>query len=166
MNNQMIKILNEQKKLIESFNIKVGEEFSGLYLKKDVILLADVVEKFLNLSFEEFDINSLNCVSLSGYTWPSGLLYTDNKLKTLQDEDIILLLGNSFKGGINSAMVDRYVKSDKNKSIQYIDASNIYGHALSQPLLYVEIELDRNVKLEDIINTPMIQILLISFKLI
>ena len=44
--------------------------------------------------------------------------------------------------------------SDENKKIIYIDAKNLYGHSLSEPLPYDEIEFDNNVYLEDILNTP------------
>ena len=80
--------------------------------------------------------------------------YTDIKLRTLQDEDLILTLENIIRGGISSVMGDRYVKSDENKKIVYIDANNLYGWAMSEYLLYDEIKFDRNVKLEDILNTP------------
>ena len=36
----------------------------------------------------------------------------------------------------------------------YIDANNWYGCAMSQSLPYDKIKLDKNVKLEDILNTP------------
>ena len=51
-------------------------------------------------------------------------------------------------------MGDRYVKSDDNKRILYIDANNLYGHSMSQMLPYDENKFDKNVKLEDILNTP------------
>ena len=51
-------------------------------------------------------------------------------------------------------MGNRYVKSDKNKKILYIDANNLYGWAMSESLLYDKIKLDNNVNLEDILNTP------------
>ena len=38
-------------------------------------------------------------------------------------------------------MGGRYVKSDKNKKILYIVANNLYGHSVSQHLLYDEIEM-------------------------
>ena len=50
-------------------------------------------------------------------------------------------------------MVNRYVKSDKKKKILYIYANDLYGWAMSQYLPY-EIKFDRNVKIEDILNTP------------
>ena len=111
-------------------------------------------EKFIKVSMSEFDNNSLYFISFLGYTWQCGLNYTDTRLQTLQDKGMLLLLENNFRGGISSVMGDRYVKSDQNLKILYIDASNLYGHSTIQPLPYDEIKLDRNIKLEDILNTP------------
>ena len=108
----------------------------------------------MKVSVNEFGINPLYCVSLPGYTWQCGLKYTGIKLQTLQDKDIIFLLENNIRGGISSVMGDRYVKSDENKKILYVDANNLYGHSMSQPLPYDETKFDKNVKLEDILNTP------------
>ena len=65
------------------FDIKNGEELNKLYCKSDVILLADVIEKFVKVSSEEHGNNSLYCVSLSGYNYQCALKYTDIKLQTL-----------------------------------------------------------------------------------
>ena len=140
--------------IIERFNIKNGEELTEIYLKSDVLLLACVFEKFIKVSINEFKINPLYCVSLPSYTWQCGLKYTGINVETLQDKDMILLLENNIRGGISSVMGDRYIKSDKNKNILYIDANNLYGHSMSQYLPYVEIKFDNTVKLEDILNTP------------
>ena len=67
---------------------------------------------------------------------------------------MILLLENIIRGGISSVMGDRYIKSDENKKILYVDAINLYGHSMSEPLPYDEIKFDRNFDLEGIINTP------------
>ena len=66
---------------------------------------------------------------------------------------MILLLENNIRGGISSVMGDRYVKSDGNKKILYVDANNLYGHSMSQPLPYDEIKFDNTVELEDMLNT-------------
>ena len=141
-------------KVIKIFDIKNGEELTEIYLKSDVLLLACVFGKFIEVSINEFDINPLFCVSLPGYTWQCGLKYTGINLQTVQDKDMILVLENNIRGGINSVMGDRYIKSDDNKKILYIDATNLYGHSMSQPLPFDEIKFDKNVKLEDILNTP------------
>ena len=146
--------IDRTREIIKKFNIKNGEELTQLYLKSDVILLADAFEKFIKISVEEYGINPLYCVSLPRYTWQYGLKYTGINLQTLQDKDMILLLENNIRGSISSVMGDRYIKSDKNKKILYIDANNLYGHSMSEPLPYDEIKFDDNVNLEDILNTP------------
>ena len=152
--------IERTKKIIKLYNIKDGEELTKLYCKSDVILLTDVFEKFVKVSTKEYGINPLYCVSLPGYTYQCALKYTDIKLQTLQDKDLILLIENNIRGGISSVMADRYVKSDENKKILYIDATNLYGHSMSQFLPYDEIEMwhghpDLYMNwLEEILNTP------------
>ena len=152
--------IERTKKIIKLFNIKDGEELTELYCKSDVILLTDVFEKFVKVSTKEYGNNPLYCVSLPGYTYQCALKYTDIKLQTLQDKDLILLLENIIRGGISSVMGDRYVKSDENKKILYMDATNFYGRSMSQMLRYDEIEMWHGHPdnywnwLEEIINTP------------
>ena len=142
------------KEIIKIFNSKNWEDLPQLYLKSDVSFLADVSEKFIKLSIEEFEVNPLYCVSLPGYTWQCGMKYTKNKLQTLREEDLILTLENNVRGGISSVMGDRYVKSHEDKNILYVDANNLYGWAKCEYLPYDEINFDKNVKLEDKLNTP------------
>ena len=94
------------------------------------------------------------CVSLSGYTCQCGLKNTGIILQTLQDRDKILILEINIRGGMSGVLSNRYVKSDDKKKIFYIDAKNLYGQSLSQPLPHDEVKFDKDVKLEDIINTP------------
>ena len=148
------KEIDRTKKIIKKFNIKNGEELTEIWLKSDVLLLACVFEKFIKVSINEFKINPLYCVSLPGYTWQCGLKYTGINLQTLQDKDMILLLENNIGGGISSVMGDRYIKSDDNKKILYIDANNLYGHSMSQMLPFEDIKFDNDIKLDDILNTP------------
>ena len=152
--------IERTKGIIKLFNIKDGEQLTRLYCKTDVILLADVFEKFVKVSTKEYKINPLYCVSLPGYTYQCALKYTDIKLQTLQDKDLILLIEKNIRGGISSVMGDRYVKSDEDNNILYIDATNLYGHSMSQMLPYDEIEIwhghpDKYWNwLEEILNTP------------
>ena len=72
---------------------------------------------------------------------------------------MILFLQNNIRGGITSVMCDRYVKSDDNKKIIFIDATNLYCHSMSQPLSFYKIEMWHGHpdlymnKLADILNT-------------
>ena len=100
--------------IIKRFDIRNGEEIIQLYLKSDILLLTCVFEKFIKVSLNEYGINPLYCVSLPGYTWQCRLKYTGINLQALQNKDMILLSKKTIRGGKNSVMGDRYVKSDEN----------------------------------------------------
>ena len=68
----MMKKTERTKEIIQVFKIKNGEELTKFYLKIDVILLADIFEKFNKVSIKEFDYNPLVCPSLPGYIWQCG----------------------------------------------------------------------------------------------
>ena len=98
-------------------------------------------------------------MSLPGYTYQCALKKTDNKVQKLQDKDLISTLENIIRGGVRSIVGDCKVKSDENKEILYLDATNLYGYSMSQPLPYDEIEMWQGHpdlymnNLEEILNT-------------
>ena len=100
------------------------------------------------------------CVSSLGFTWQCALKYTAINVQTLQETSLILTLEKVLRGGKSSVMGDRYVKSGEHKKIHYIDANNLYGHSMSQPLPYDEIEMWHShpdlymKKLEKNLSTP------------
>ena len=59
-------------------------------MKTDIILLADVFEKFIKVSTKQYGTNTLDCVSICSYTYQCGLKCTGSNLQTLQDKDMIL----------------------------------------------------------------------------
>ena len=67
--------------------------------------------------------------------------YTGINLQTIQEKDLILPLENNIRGGISRVTGDRYVKSDENKKIIYMNATNLYGHSICQSLSFDEIEM-------------------------
>ena len=136
------------------FKIKNQKELTETYLKSVFIFLTSVFEKFKKVSINEFGIFPLYCVSLPGYTWQCGLKYTGINIQTLQDKDMILLLEKMIHGCISSVMGDRFVRSVENKKIIYVDTNNLDGHSMSQPLPFDEVKFDKNIILEDILNTP------------
>ena len=66
---------------------------------------------------------------------------------------MITLLANKIRGCISSIMGDRYVESDENKKILYVEANNLFGWATSEYLPCDEFKFGRIVKLKDIIKT-------------
>ena len=59
---------NRTQEIIKKFNVKNGQELSMLYLKMDVLQLADVFENFVEKATLEYSINPLYSYSLPGYT--------------------------------------------------------------------------------------------------
>ena len=57
---------------------------------------------------------------------------TKTKLDFIKDEGILLLLKNNIRGGFSSVMGLRYIESDENTKLLYIDANSLYGRAKSQ----------------------------------
>ena len=147
--------IKRTQELIDENKIKNGTELTMLYLKMDVLQLADVFENFLESSTREYKINPLYSYSLPGYTWKAGLKLTDIKLDFIKDKELLLLLENNIRGGISSVMGDRHVQSDENKQILYIDANNLYGWAMSQylpPSEFEKLQLREEYILEQIVE--------------
>ena len=104
-----------------------------LYLKMDVLQLADVFENFVEKATLEYSINPLYSYSLPGYTWKAGLKITKIKLDFIRDKELVLLiLENNIREGISSVMGPRYIESDENTNLLYIDANNLNRWAISQ----------------------------------
>ena len=129
------------------------------YLQMDVLQSAVVFENFVEKATLEYGINPLYSYSPPGYTWKAGLKLTNIKLDFIKDTHItqstfgasgtakltsckhlLLLLENNIRGGISSVMGDRYIESDENTKLLYIDANNLYGWAMSQYLPTGEFE--------------------------
>ena len=144
--------IERPKDSIKKFINKIEEKITEKHLKGDDIFLADSLEKFIKVSIKEFDINPLCCISLLGYTWQCGLKSTELRLKTLSEKELILALENIFRGSISSVLSDRYTKSDENEKNISIDANDLYGHSMSQT--YDQFKFDKNVEIEEILNTP------------
>ena len=55
--------MERTREISKIFNLKYGEETTKIYLKSDNILLLDFFGDITKVSIEEFDINSLYCIS-------------------------------------------------------------------------------------------------------
>ena len=98
----------------------------------DVLQLTDVFENFVETSTLMYGINPLYSYSLPGYTWKAGLKLTNIKLDFIKDTDLLLLLEKNIRGGILSVMGPRYIESDENTKLLYIEANNLFGWAMCQ----------------------------------
>ena len=108
-------------------------------------MLADVFENFRNACMKNYELDPAHFVSLPGLAWQACLKKKTNvELELITDYDMLLMIENGIRGGICHA-IQRYAKANnkymndynKNKEssyIQYLDANNLYGMAMSEKL--------------------------------
>ena len=130
--------------VFKKFNINNLGEYHDLYVRSDTLLLADIPENFRQSCLENYELDPAHFVSLPGFAWQACLKKTNVELELLTDYDMLLMIEEGIRGGICHA-VNRYVHAnnhymkdyDKTKEssyIQYLDANNLYGAAMSKKL--------------------------------
>ena len=134
-----------QKVWIE-FNCQTLGDYHDLYLKTDVVLLADVFQTFRKTCIGSYKPDPLHYYTAPGLSWDSPLKYTNINVELLTDIDMHMFIEKGMRGGI-SMVSKRHAKANNphtagydpekdNNYIMYYDANNLYGWAMSQPLPY------------------------------
>ena len=121
------------QKVWKHFKIKNLGEWHDLYLKLDVLLLADVFENFRDLCLKSYELDPAWYYTTPGLAWDCMLKYTKVELELLTDYEMYLFFEKGIRGGISQCS-NRYAIADENTQLAYIDANNLYGWALSQKL--------------------------------
>ncbi len=104
------------QKVWKVFKLKNIGEYHDLYMKTDVLLLADIFENFRKISMEDDDLDPLWYITLAGLAWDSMLKLTKIKLQVIPDEDMYNFIEKSKRGGIVQC-IHRYSKAN-NKYLQ------------------------------------------------
>ena len=147
-------ILNDQEitdedyehsiKIWKEDNIKNLGEYHDLYKKMDVLLLAEIFENFRNVCLKHYELDPAHYYTSPGLSWDALLKISKQKLELLSDINMIQFIESGIRGGVSmishrqSIANNKYMKnydSDKElKSIIYLDANNLYGWAMCEPL--------------------------------
>ena len=126
------------------FECKNLAEYTGLYCKSDVLLLADVWEAFVDVCLEKYKLDPSHYITAPSLFNDAMLKMTGVELELLTDIDMYLFYEKGIRGGISTVM-GRYAKANNpymddydpkvpTSYIQYLDANNLYGWAMSQSL--------------------------------
>ena len=117
-----------------------------IILKKYVLLLADVFEKFIDTYLKFYRLDPCHYVSSRGLSWDAMLKMTGVKLEKISDIDKYLFIEKGLRGGI-SYIAKRYAKANNkymndydpkkpSTFITYLDMNSFYGWAISEYLPY------------------------------
>ena len=147
----------------KEFGLKDLGEYHDLYLKTDVILLANVFEAFRKVCLKKYGLDPTHFYTAPGLAWKACLKKTRIRLELLLNPDMLLMFKRGIRGGITQS-VNRWAKAnnpymgsefdpdEKTNYLQYLNANNLYGWAMSQPLptrgfCWVDIKPDKISKL-------------------
>ena len=127
-----------------TFKLQTMGEYHNLYLKSDILLLADVFENFRRTCIQYYKLDPCHYFTSPGLSWDAMLKMTNIKLELMTDINMFQFIEKGMRGGI-SYIANRYGKANNkymkeydekapSKYIMYLDANNLYGWAMSQHL--------------------------------
>ena len=124
------------------FKLKNLGEYHKLYVQSNTLLLVDVLENFRKTCLKVYELDPAHFLSLPGLAWQACLKKTSIELELLTDCDMLLMIEEGIRGRMchpihrHAKANNKYMKNyDENKEcsyIQYFDANNLYGWAMSQ----------------------------------
>ena len=132
------------QKVWETFGIENMGQYHDLYLKSDVLLLADIFENFREICLDIYGLDPAHYVSSPGLSWDAMQKMTGVSLDLISDVDMQNLIEKGMRGGIstithrhavaNNKYMKNYDPEKESCYIPYLDANNLYGWAMSQKL--------------------------------
>ena len=132
-------------KIWEHFGIRNLGQYHDLYLRTDVLLLTGVFEKIRDLCLEYYGLGPANKFTLPNFAWDSMLLKTGVEIGPITDKEMYEMIEKGLRGGMcqvshkeakanNKYMMDDYNANRPSHYINYLDANNLYGLAMSMKL--------------------------------
>ena len=130
--------------VFKRFKLENLGNYHDLYVQSDTLLLADVFNNFRDMCIKEYELDPAHFLSLLGLAWQACLKKTNIELELLTDYDMLLMVEEGIRGGIyhlihryakaNNKYMKNYDINEESSYIQYLDANNLYGWAMSKKL--------------------------------
>ncbi|KAJ8915327.1 hypothetical protein NQ315_008211 [Exocentrus adspersus] len=131
-------------KVWNTFKCETLGDYAYVYLKSDVLLLADVFENFRKVCLEQYKLDPAHYLTAPSLSWDAMLLYTRIDLELLTDIDMLHFFRKGIRGGVsqcsmrkavaNNKFLANYDPSKPDSYIMYLDATNLYGAAMKDYL--------------------------------
>ena len=102
--------------------MKNMDNYHDYYLKKDILLLVDVFERFISTYLEYYELGLCHYFSSPGSSWDAMLKMTGIELEKIPDTDKYLFIEKGTRRGV-SYIAKRYAKAN-NKYMNDYDPEN------------------------------------------
>ena len=125
------------RRVWKEFGLKDLGEYHDLYLKTDVILLANIFEEFRKVCLKNYGLDPAHFYTAPGLAWKACLKKTRIKLELLLDPDMLLMFERGIRGGITQS-VNRWAKANNPYMVLIsipISLLNIYN--IWMPTIYM-----------------------------
>ena len=150
------------EKIWDKFDMKNMGDYLNNYLKKGVLLIAELFEKFIDTFLKFYGLDPCHYLSSSGLSWDAMLKMTGVKLEKISGIDKYLFIEKGLKGRI-SYIAKRYGKANNKymndydsekppKFITCLDVNNLYGWRLSDYLPYGGAKWFKNIDEFDVMS--------------
>ncbi|XP_024875611.1 uncharacterized protein LOC112457000 [Temnothorax curvispinosus] len=128
------------------FRVENLGEYSDLYLKTDVLLLADIFKNFRDACIDAYGLDPAHYYTLPGYTWDAMLKHTGVRFELLTDID--------GTRELTTNTCDRTTLHNRRR-ISCTSTCNLYGSAMCKPLPYAEFQWVNNAESLDIMSVTL-----------
>ena len=125
----------QAQRVFNHFDMADLEDYCNFYLLTDVLQLADVFENFRDVCLQYYGLDPAYNYTSPGLPWEAALKMTVLELELLTDIDQNLFIEEGIMGQM--AMINHQHApgmENYNLYIKYLDANNLYGWGISQPL--------------------------------
>ena len=117
------------------------KDYHDLYLKCDVLLLADMLKKIRNNSLNNYGLCPSHYLSTPALSWDAMLNMTKVELELNTDPDVYIFFEKGLTRGVsyifnrfsktNNKYLISYDPKQESKEIIYLDANNLYVYPMS-----------------------------------
>ena len=122
----------DTKHVIETFRCKTARDYHNLYLCCDVMQLADIFNRSMEILWESHLIHLPKYIGMPSATWAAFLRFNPNMQIPLYENSFFAeFFKDMLRGGLTSAVVRR-AKRDENHSIIYLDVNGLYPFVMQE----------------------------------
>ena len=116
-------------KVWNTFNCQTLQDYHDLYLKTDVLLLADEFENFRKTCLKHYKLDPCHYYTAPGLAWDACLKETKQNLELLKDYYMLMMFEQGIRGGITH-ISKRYAEANNKYMKDFDETKPLTFHSI------------------------------------